>query len=286
MAQKKEPCNTDLELFTTSEILKGDIYKNQDNEPFPQYSICETAFQESLTKARTIAPHTYIVVGNNDISVDEIKSITENHIKVTGRKPIVIVDYLQIISPSANSIQKHYDVRRSTNDDITSLKVLARNNDIPIVVISAFNRASYTDPVSMGSFRESSGIEYSADVLFGLQYLGMDFESSGYHDKEGNHVDGTESTTSHVVRVNKLFEEMQEIAAKGGKQDIELKIMKNRNGSRGTLPFHFTPKYNYFEESQSPQDETSKNKTNAKKPSYSSSKNRSQKMSSLLYCDD
>ena len=285
-AQKMEYFDEDLELFTTSEILKGDIYKNQDKEPFPQYSLCETAFQESVAKARAIAPHTFIVVGNNDISVDEIKSITENHIKVTGRKPIVIVDYLQIISPSANSIQKHYDVRRSTNDDITSLKVLARNNDIPIVVISAFNRASYTDPVSMGSFRESSGIEYSADVLFGLQYLGMDFESSGYHDKEGNHVDGTESTTSHVVRVNKLFEEMQEIAAKGGKQDIELKIMKNRNGSRGTLPFHFTPKYNYFEESQSPQDETSKNKTNAKKPSYSSSKNRSQKMSSLLYCDD
>ena len=164
--------------------------------------------------------------------------------------------------------------------------MLARNNDIPVVVISAFNRASYTDPVSMGSFRESSGIEYSADVLFGLQYFGMDFESSGYHDKEGNHVDGTESTTTHVVRVNQLFEEMQDVAAKGGEQDIELKIMKNRNGSRGTLPFVFTPKYNYFEELQCPQYITNKTTATAKKPSQPRRKNRSQEMSSRLYCDD
>lgn len=53
-AQKMEYFDEDLELFTTSEILKGDIYKNQDNEPFPQYSLCETAFQESVASPGNI----------------------------------------------------------------------------------------------------------------------------------------------------------------------------------------------------------------------------------------
>ena len=79
---------------------------------------------------------------------------------------------------------------------------------------------------------------------------------------------------------------MQDVAAKGGKQDIELKIMKNRNGSRGTLPFVFTPKYNYFEELQCPQYITNKTTATAKKPSQPRRKNRSQEMSSRLYCDD
>ena len=123
--------------------------------------------------------------------------------------------------------------------------MLARDFDIPDIVISACNRASYTDPVSMSSFRESSGIEYSADVLIGLQYRGMDYEQSSFYTQDGKaHGSGRESEADHYTRVIRLFEEMQSTAAEGGKQPIELKLLKNRNGSRGTLWFDFTPKYN------------------------------------------
>jgi hypothetical protein len=44
---------------------------------------------------------------------------------------------------------------------------------------------------------------------------------------------------------------MQSAAAKGGSQPIELKLLKNRNGSRGTIQFEFIPKYNYFSEPKS-----------------------------------
>ena len=227
--------------FTTRDILKGDVDShNPQSLDF---------FTRSVEMAKAVAAHTYIYVGNNDVSVDTVKEVVQRHYTATGKKPAVILDYLQILNPSDEAVKKHYDVRRSTNDDITKLKVLARDFDIPVIVISAFNRASYTDPVSMSSFRESSGIEYSADVLIGLQYRGMDYEQSSFYTQDGKaHGSGRESEADHYTRVIRLFEEMQSTAAEGGKQPIELKLLKNRNGSRGTLWFDFTPKYNYFKE--------------------------------------
>ena len=227
--------------FTTRDILKGDVDShNPQSLDF---------FTRSVEMAKAVAAHTYIYVGNNDVSVDTVKEVVQRHYTATGKKPAVILDYLQILNPSDEAVKKHYDVRRSTNDDITKLKVLARDFDIPVIVISAFNRASYTDPVSMSSFRESSGIEYSADVLIGLQYRGMDYEQSSFYTQDGKaHGSGRESEADHYTRVIRLFEEMQSAAAEGGSQPIELKLLKNRNGSRGTLWFDFTPKYNYFKE--------------------------------------
>lgn len=244
--------------FTTNEILKGDVAREN--------KFGRNLFKESLDRARKIAPHTFVYVGNNNISVDDVKEITERHIEATGRKPLVVLDYLQILSASKSAIEKHYDVRRSTNDDITSLKVLAREQEIPVIVISAFNRNSYAEQVSMSSFRESSGIEYSADVLFGLQYQGMDLETDGYMGEDGKyHPNGRESSDTHYTRVLKLLEEMQQLAAEGKSQPIELKILKNRNGSRGTVVFEFTPKFNYYTERdcQLASDATAKNTTSA-----------------------
>lgn len=220
--------------FTTHEVLKGDV-KSEDPNSLD-------FFQQAIEKAKAIADHTYIYVGNNDVSVDKVAEIVKRHYAATGRKPAVILDYLQILNPSEEAVKKRYDIRRSTNDDITKLKVLAREFDIPVIVISAFNRASYTDPVSMSSFRESSGIEYSADILIGLQYKDME-----YFTENTSNGGGRETDAAHSARVLKLFEKMQKIAAEGKSQPIELKLLKNRNGSRGTLEFDFTPKYNYFE---------------------------------------
>lgn len=76
------------------------------------------------------------------------------------------------------------DKRLLTDYDVTRLKVLSRDFHIPVLVISAFNRTSYLEPVSMGSFRESSGIEYSSDILLAMQYDGMDYQKHWYTNKD------------------------------------------------------------------------------------------------------
>ena len=57
---------------------------------------------------------------------------------------------------------------------------------------------------------------------------------------------GFETEAVHAARVDKLFEEMREVGQRGESQPIELKLLKNRNGSRETIALHFVPKYNYF----------------------------------------
>ena len=44
---------------------------------------------------------------------------------------------------------------------------------MPVLGISSFNRDNYNNPVGMQSFKESGAIEYSSDVLIGLQFKGV-----------------------------------------------------------------------------------------------------------------
>ena len=104
--------------FTTNEIMKGDV--GLDNPVSREF------FEKAIDKARKASEHTFIYVGNNDVSIDKVTEIVKQHIAATGNKPAVFLDYLQIMNPSKEAVEKRYDVRRSTNDDITKLKVLAR----------------------------------------------------------------------------------------------------------------------------------------------------------------
>lgn len=115
-----------------------------------------------------------IFTGNNDVTVDTVRDAVDFHIKATHKKPFVILDYLQILQPSEQAWTS--DKRLLTDYDVTSLKVISRDFHVPVMVISAFNRSNYLEPVSMGSFRESSGIEYSSDILLAMQYHGMDYQ--------------------------------------------------------------------------------------------------------------
>ena len=84
---------------------------------------------------------------------------------------------------------------------------------------------SYDSPVSMASFKESGAIEYSSDVLLGLQYKGMDEadpkNSRGITEKQ----------------------------RKSERRELELKILKNRNGASGeSIYFDYYPQFNLFDE--------------------------------------
>ena len=84
-----------------------------------------------------------------------------------GRCEMVIVDYLQLmLSPSED--------RKSTNDQISAitrqLKLIAKENDIPVVLLSQLNRNCEARPTlknMLSDLRDSGSIEQDADcVLF------------------------------------------------------------------------------------------------------------------------
>ena len=172
----------------------------------------------------------HITEGIGNVGIEHIKRKTEEYIKRKNEPPVIVIDYLQILAPYSEKMTD----KQNVDKNILELKRLSRDYQIPVIGISSFNRENYKTPVSMASFKESGAIEYSSDVLIGLQYFGWDYQEK---EKEGD----------RLLRLHLLSEEMSEAASKGEPQRIQLKILKNRNGQRGSVLFNFYPMFNYFE---------------------------------------
>lgn len=207
---------------TTRGILTGKHYKNYDyNE--------RELIQGAIDDYRQYGDNIYITEGIGNIGVDEIKDKIHRHVKLTGKAPVVVIDYLQIIAPS--------DIRatdkQNTDKAVLGLKRLSRDYDIPVIGISSFNRDNYIAPVNLASFKESGAIEYSSDVLVGLQYEGMDYQE-GETDKD------------RQKRIRELIKTAEQRGRNGQAQSIQVKILKNRNGSKGDTFLDFYPMFNCF----------------------------------------
>lgn len=159
-------------------------------------------------------------------SAESIAATVSAFIAKTGITPIVMVDYLQII-PAENPRMTD---KEKTDQNMRRLKVLQRDHDLVLFVISALNRANYLTPISFESFRESSGIEYTADVVWGMQYAVL--------------------TTDPIFNdpAKKIGEKRKKLQAEKANtpRSIELVCLKNRYGRDYTARFHYFPKYDYF----------------------------------------
>ena len=175
-----------------------------------------------------------IIEGIGNVGVEHVKSEVESYMAGhDGKPPVVVIDYLQILEPYS---EKKTD-KQNTDKNVTELKRLSRDYQIPVIGISSFNRENYNSPVSMTSFKESGAIEYSSDVLIGLQYSGADYR------------DG-EKESERQARIRMLIDKVKAEASAGNPVPIELKILKNRNGRLGKIKLEFTPMFNYFMEAE------------------------------------
>ena len=108
----------------------------------------------------------------------------------------------------------------SYNKAVLELKRISRDFKLPVIAVSSLNRMSYGQRISMEAFKESGAIEYSSDVLIGLQLRGAGEAT----------FDPTE-------------------AKKKNPRQIEAVILKNRNGRVGEkIEFEYYPMFNYFTE--------------------------------------
>lgn len=196
---------------TSRGITTGTRYQNYSREEIQLINEAVKAYSQ-------YADHIYISEGVGDIGVEQIRKTVADHILYTGNTPIVVIDYLQILAPySERSTDK-----QNTDKAVMELKRISRDYKTAVIGISSFNRASYKEAVTMESFKESGAIEYSSDVLIGLQLKGAG----------ENNFNATE-------------------AKRKDPREIELVILKNRSGRIGDkIPFSFYPLFNYFAESE------------------------------------
>ena len=69
-------------------------------------------------------------------------------------RPVVLIDYLQIIAP----VDVHFTDKQNLDRSVCALKKLSREEGLTIFAISSFNRENYNLEVSMNAFKESGGI--------------------------------------------------------------------------------------------------------------------------------
>lgn len=222
LIQDIEQNGTTKNAKTTRGILTGSRYKYYKEAE-------QRLIQSAITRYSEYGTHIYITEGIGNVGVEEVREKVKKHIEITGKAPVVLIDYLQILAPA--------DIRatdkQNTDKAVLELKRLSRDYSIPVIGISSFNRDNYTAPVNLASFKESGAIEYSSDVLIGLQYDGMDYQ-------EG------ESDGTRQKRLRGLMKQVIEDGKAGRPQKIQVKILKNRNGSKGEAPIDFYPMFNYF----------------------------------------
>ncbi len=169
--------------------------------------------------------HEILLECNFETQIGDIIYTVEKYIKENSVLPVVIIDYLQVICPT--------DPRQMTKDAVDShvraLKKLQKEKDLAVIVVSSLNRQNYLTPVDYESFKESGGIEYTADVIWGLQ---LQVINDDIFDKEA-----------------KLKQKREKVKAakRATPRDIEFVCLKNRYGeSNYTCRFHYYAQYDYF----------------------------------------
>ena len=122
---------------------------------------------------------------------------------------IIFIDYITLIQSENSLIPRHEQIAEISR----SLKSLARELNIPVVVLSQVRRDAENKQPSLADLRESGSIEQDADVVM--------FIHRERRDKD------------------------REQADQG--METELILAKQRNGPIGTVDIVFLPAYTKFE---------------------------------------
>ena len=158
-----------------------------------------------------------------DESIDELLIRLKPLCLDKQKAPVICLDYLQIVPSSKESTKLGVD------DSVRKLKKFQRDTNTTFIVISSFNRANYTQGVSFESFKESGNIEYTADVVWALQLYVLN-----------------SINPSNIADSRKKIDE----AKKNQPRQIQLKCLKNRQGTNYDCFFNYFSAHDYFESCQ------------------------------------
>ncbi len=156
-------------------------------------------------------------VGTSKLIIDDTPGITVNQLRSKCRKykmendlAIVIIDYLQLMTGNGGRGESR---QQEISDISRSLKLLARELNVPVIALSQLSRAVEQRPdhrPMLSDLRESGAIEQDADVVMFI-----------YRDDYYNH-DTDKKNVSEII------------------------VAKQRSGPIGTVELAWLPEYTRF----------------------------------------
>lgn len=174
-----------------------------------------------------------IVEGNFSCNISFIGEYIKQYMQRNkGTKPVVFIDYLQILQPQTLEHGRQQTTKETIDSTITTLKRMSREHGLSVFVISSVNRSNYLTPIDFESLKESGGIEYTCDVIWGLQLQCL---NKPIFDKNNN--------------VKERREEIRRAKAATPRK-IELVCLKNRYGiANYSAYFDYYPEHDLFQPS-------------------------------------
>lgn len=200
---------------TARGILRGETAGSYSDEE-------RAAVENAYSVFSSYAGKLYTVEGEGDVTPKKIRAFAEAVKDKEGTPPVVFVDYVQIVRPEKNNLTD----KQVIDVNIVELKRISRDLDTPVIGISSLNRDNYSNSICVEALKESGSLEYTADVIWGLQFKGAGART----DKKGKPIFDVNAAKAKEPR------------------EVELIILKNRNGATGSkLEFNYYAKFNAFE---------------------------------------
>lgn len=177
--------------------------------------------------AASSAHNLTVVEGGLDLTVSGICYDVAQ--RLGDDRPVVFVDYLQILR--SGDPRTDADDKRRTDEAMRQLKQLSAAHGLAVVVVSSLNRSNYGDSMSFEAFKESGGIEYTADVILGLQLRCLTEPGYRAADTSGKR-------------------ELVEAEKQATPRRLRLLCLKNRSGLTGwNIDLDYFPRCDLFRES-------------------------------------
>ena len=155
-------------------------------------------------------------------SIDELERIVDRHERLRGNTPCIVLDYLQLLRPSES--QRHLSSLDRTKENVARLKALVVQHNLPMLALSSLNRLGYNVAVGLESLKESGDIEFTADVVLGLQPIQL----GAVEDGNGRAINA--ATRTQEVRT------------------MRLTCLKHREGKAGEAVLEYDAAHNAFRE--------------------------------------
>lgn len=218
-------CSFEMEKgFLLSKLLAREVYRIESHDfdspiknPLTAVKISQGNIYEHGNTYRTAIknfseqPIPLFIWELDDLNIDSLLERLQKICAKIDKPPIICLDYLQLLATGNENTKSALD------DILHKIFSFRRNTNSTFIVISSLNRANYHTEISFESFKETGSIEYSADVIWGLQLL---------LDKR---------TPANAEKAKK------EIPRK-----IQLKCLKNRFGSNFDIGFFYYPNADVF----------------------------------------
>ncbi len=187
-----------------------------------KFKLTHDDWRRISTTAEKLKQKTIIIDDSPGLRILELQTKVRKLVREYDIK-LVVIDYLQLLTSSSSSESRQQEVSNISR----SLKVLARELNIPIICLSQLSRLverrEEKRPL-MSDLRESGAIEQDADLIMFL------YRDDYYKEKNAELEEVKEAQDNHIA---------------------EIIISKHRNGPTGKVLTVFIPKWGKFENYQS-----------------------------------